>query len=236
MGKYFKIAGLTVEMYSFGKTAAQAAPYMTDVAGKDISIQVNLKKLKERYPALSDESCEYLGSGSNFARQLLLFDGLVLHASAVVVGGQAYLFSAKSGTGKSTHTQLWLDHFGDRAFILNDDKPAIRLEEGIWYAYGTPWSGKHDISVNAKVPLAGICMIHHSEKNESWPFSGPKAIFSLLEQTLRPTDPILRAKLMELLDKLMTMVPIWQMGCNMDPEAALVSYEAMSRGRKEEET
>ena len=158
----------------------------------------------------------------------------MLHASAVVVDDYAYLFSADSGTGKSTHTRLWLDRFGEQAFILNDDKPALRLEDGVWYAYGTPWSGKHDLSVNARVPVAGICMLHRAEKNEIQPYTGSKAIFELLKQTLRPADPELRAKLMELLDKLMTMVSIWQMGCNMDPEAALVSYEAMSRGRKDD--
>jgi len=77
-------------------------------------------------------------------------------------------------------------------------------------------------------------MIHRSEKNEIQPFSNPKVILALLEQTLRPADPVLRTKLMELLDKLLTMVPVWEMGCNMNPEAAKVSYEAMSGERKED--
>jgi len=159
---------------------------------------------------------------------------MLIHASAVVVDDRAYLFSAPCGTGKSTHTKLWLKEFGDRAFILNDDKPALRLEDGVWYAYGTPWSGKHDLSANVRVPVAGICFLSRSEKNEIKPFTGPKAIFSLLDQTARPPSPSLRGMLMTLCDKLLTTVPVWQMGCNMDPEAARVSYEAMSRGRKEQ--
>lgn len=230
----YKIAGLHVRMDSFGRTAEQAMPYRAEPAATEITIQSNREMLKEKYSHLSMDSCEYLGTGTSFSRQLLQFNGIVLHASAVVVDGHAYLFSAKSGTGKSTHTRLWLDQFGDRAFILNDDKPALRLEDGIWYAYGTPWSGKYDISVNTRVPVVGICMIHRAEHNQIRQFFGPKAVFALLEQTIRPADPELRAKLMELLDKLMTMVPIWQLGCNMDPEAAVVSYEAMSGMRKEE--
>lgn len=229
----YKIANITVEMDTFGRTQKQAQKYQVDGMKSSILIISNREKIRKRNPGLRYEECEYISTGADFAQKLLNFDGLVLHASAVVVDGHAYLFSAKSGTGKSTHTKLWLEHFGDKAFILNDDKPALRLEDGVWYAYGTPWSGKYDISVNARVPLGGICMIHRSEENEIQRFNGPKAIFALLEQTIRPADPGLRAKLMDLLDKLMTMVPIWQMGCNMDPEAAVVSYEAMSRGRKE---
>ena len=75
---------------------------------------------------------------------------MLLHSSAVVVDGYAYLFSADSGTGKSTHTGLWKQHFGDRAYIINDDKPAIRKVDGEWYVFGTPWSGKTDTSVNPR--------------------------------------------------------------------------------------
>jgi len=234
MGSSYRIANIVVSMSCFGRTQRQAIPYLNEGCNPDIVIDSDWKQLKGKKPYLSDEDCEYICTGASFYRQLLKFDGLMLHSSAVVVDNRAYLFSAKSGTGKSTHTKLWLDQFGDRAFILNDDKPALRLEKGIWYAYGTPWSGKYDISVNAKVPLAGICLIYRSDKNTISPFVGPKAIFALLEQTLRPTDPVLRGKLMELLDNLMTTVPIWKMGCNMDPEAALVSYKAMSRERKDE--
>lgn len=233
MQNYYKIANLIVEMSSFGRTMLQADAYKCIKSFPDIVVYTQANRMHIDQPHLSIEECEYISTGASFYRQLLNFDGLVLHASAVVVDGYAYLFSAKSGTGKSTHTRLWLDSFGDRAFILNDDKPALRLEDGVWYAYGTPWSGKHDISVNARVPVAGICMIHRSEDNTIRPFGGAQAIFALLEQTLRPADPVLRAKLMELLDKLLTMVPVWEMGCNMDPEAARVSYEAMSQGRKD---
>ena len=71
------------------------------------------------------------------------------------------------------------DLFGEKAYILNDDKPALRLIEGIWYAYGTPWSGKHDISVNTGVPIGGICMLERGEENKIIPFRGKDAIFEL---------------------------------------------------------
>ena len=167
-------------------------------------------------------------SGSCFYHRLLKFDGLMLHASAVVVDGKAYLFSANSGTGKSTHTQLWLRKFGDRAYILNDDKPALRLHDGVWYAYGTPWSGKHDISVNTGVPVAGIAMVERAEENSIVPFGGTEAILSILRQVNRPQGTALREQLLALLDRLITQVPVWRLRCNMEPQAAEVAYAAMA--------
>lgn len=233
MEQYYHIAGLTVQMDSFGRTVEQAKPYLCAPAQPDMVIRSDWKRLQESQPHLSDEDCEYLSTGGSFYRQLLNFDGMLLHASAVVVDGRAYLFSAPCGTGKSTHTKLWLRVFGERAAILNDDKPALRLEDGVWYAYGTPWSGKHDISTNIRARVAGICFLHRAPENKIEPFGGAKAIFSLLEQTARPAGADQRMKIMVLLDKLLTQVPVWQMGCNMDPQAALVSYEAMSAGRKD---
>ncbi|MBQ6718942.1 MAG: hypothetical protein IJN20_01145 [Oscillospiraceae bacterium] len=229
MEKYYKIADLTVSMDTFGRTAKQAEPYLLQQHNSaDIKIKSNWKQWKNTHPYLSDEDCEYLMTGSSFYAQLLDYNGLMLHSSAVVVDGKAYLFSANCGTGKSTHTKLWLKQFGEKAYILNDDKPALRLVNGTWYAYGTPWSGKYDISVNIGVPIAGIAMLERSEKNEITPWGGREAIFRIYCQTNRSKDEKLGIKILEQLDKLMVDVPIWKLRCNMEPEAAIVAYEAMS--------
>ena len=230
MEQYYKIAGLTVKMDSFGRTVEQAAPYACEPCQTpDIEIRSNWPEMKQRYPMCSDDVGEYMATGASFYRQLLDFGGMMLHSSAVVVDGKAYLFTADSGTGKSTHTQLWLKKFGDRAFILNDDKPALRLESDGWYAYGTPWSGKYDISVDTRVPVAGIAVVERADTNSIEPFGGITAIHAILKQINRPKAKVYREKLLELLDKLITQVPVWKLHCNMDPEAADVSYEAMHK-------
>jgi hypothetical protein len=152
----------------------------------------------------------------------------MLHSSAVVADGKAYLFSAPSGTGKSTHTELWLRAFGDKAYILNDDKPAIRLEDGEFFAYGTPWSGKTDRNTNEKVRLGGICILARGETNEIRRAFGKEAIFGIISQTVRPKDKEYLSKVLELVEKIVCNVPIWHLSCNTDIEAARVSYEAMS--------
>ncbi len=238
MTHYYRIADLIVAMDSFGRTVRQAEPYRIDGTPEpDIRITSNYRALHESQPHLSEDSCEYLSTGSSFYRQLLKYNGMLLHSSAVVVGGQAYLFTAPCGTGKSTHTKLWLQVFGDRAQILNDDKPALRFidADGRFYAYGTPWSGKYDISTNLRVPVAGICVLGRGEVNKIEPFGGFPAIHAILAQTTRSKNAAFMEQMLTLLDTLLTTVPVWKMECNMDPEAARMSYRAMSGDQKETE-
>lgn len=229
MKQIYRIAGLTIAMDTFGRTLEQAKPYLVEYDGEvDICIDSAWERCKHLLPSVSDDLGEYLYTSYDFYKKLLQHGGMMLHSSAVVVDGKAYLFTADSGTGKSTHTGLWLELFGGRAYILNDDKPAIRREEDGWYAYGTPWSGKHNINRNLRVPLAGIACVNRAPENSIQPFGGLEAIQAIIKQVNRPKGMEFRACLMDLLDLLLTEVPVWKLYCNMDPSAAEVSYNAMS--------
>lgn len=230
MRNYYRIAGLNVAMDTFGRTEDQSKPYMIDACDHvDIELNSCFDEVRTMYPNLSDDGCEYLASGKNFYTQLLNFHGMMLHASALVMDGKAYLFSAPCGTGKSTHVCLWRRVFGDdRVRVLNDDKPALRLENGTWYAYGTPWCGKTGQNLNLRFPLAGIAIIERGEANVIQRYSGAAALSDVFSQTVTLNTAADRLKQMDLLDKLITQVLIWKLRCNMDPSAAIVSYEAMS--------
>ena len=235
-GMIYQIAELWVEMNTFGRTLRQAIPYMSEQKGNiDIKVFPDLNIVKKYINRLSEEEVEYMATGQNFRKQLLNFDGMVLHASAVVKDGKAYLFTAHSGTGKSTHTKLWQNVYGeDKVFILNDDKPALRKINDIWYAYGTPWSGKHDLNRNEKVPVGGICILERGEKNKIEPCSKIVALQKLLSFSGRTQNAELLNSVLDVLEEILTDIPIWRMECNMDPEAAILSYETMSGIRKEE--
>ena len=125
MAQYYRITGLTVEMDSFGRTVTQAEPYLTESANPDIVISSDWRGLQEKQPHLSKDDCEYIVTGSSFYNQLLNFDGMMLHASAVILDGWAYLFSAPSGTGKSTHTALWRKVFGEDKALILDRKSVV---------------------------------------------------------------------------------------------------------------
>ena len=156
----YRIADLIVEMSPKGRTAAQAEVYRTSARGgaADITIRVGGAQALSLCPELETEDlAEYIATGDCFAVGLLSHEGMMLHASAVEYGGQAVCFSAPPGTGKSTHTEKWTRLFG--ASILNDDKPALRRESGVWQVYGTPWCGKEALHQNRSAPLRAICFL-----------------------------------------------------------------------------
>ncbi len=233
MYRDYRIADLHVRMDTFGRTLTQATPYLLvntpPDTEPDVCIRSNPHRLLEQQPHLTLDTCEYLSTGGSFYGQLLLHDGLLIHSSAVVVDGFAYIFSAPCGTGKSTHTALWQTTLGaDRAVILNDDKPALRRIDDTWYAYGTPWSGKTDQNRNLRARLGGVCILARGDVNTIEPLGGSAALFALLEQTVRPSDSIRRTRLLDLLGALLEDVPLWHMHCTPTPEAAVMAYRTMS--------
>ena len=147
------------------------------------------------------------------------------HGSAVAMDGEAYLFTARSGTGKSTHTRLWREAFGDRAVMVNDDKPMLRVTEQETLVCGTPWNGKHKLGSNIDMPLKAICFLERSEQNWIREAEKGEILPRLFPQILRPDDPAAVARIMEMLDSM--HVRYYRLGCNMDPEAARISYEGM---------
>ena len=203
-----------------------------DGSAPDIIIPYNAAALAEisARTGLDADNAEIVFTAENFYRELPIRGGFMLHSSAVVADGRAYLFSAPSGTGKSTHTALWLELFGERARILNDDKPAVMLRGGFVTVCGTPWSGKSDLNFNAEFPLQGICILERSPENRIAPLPAEEAVFRLLDQTIRPCDPAGMSALLSCIDEVTAKVRLWKLGCNISLEAAQIAYSAMSGG------
>ena len=118
---------------------------------------------------------------------LSFYDTILFHGSVVSVDGEGYMFTAKSGVGKSTQSRLWKEFFGERAVIVNDDKPLIKLiNNGMPYVYGTPWSGKYELNSNISVPLKAICIIRQSRENSISRVSVAEYYGTLLQQCYQP--------------------------------------------------
>lgn len=232
---YYDIAGLKVKMINpTGRTKKQAEKYLAEdqSEGQEVDITINIDEQRvaeavAEHPELNSNDWEYMLSGGDFYTYLLLKKGILLHSSCVVVDGFAYAFSADSGVGKSTHTSLWMKHFDDRIYMLNDDKPAFRIIDDTVYACGTPWSGKHDYSTPAMVPLAGICFIERSETNWIKKADTRQAIFNTFAQTTRKLGPKGAELLVGVIEEIFAKVPIWQMGCNISDEAVTLAYDTM---------
>lgn len=233
MNQYW-IAELAIQMApKYEPLLSRSVPYLAkgnmDCLADITTTEESYRWLEKKYNTDDRPLIEYMATGAEFYELLLSHSGLLLHSSAVEYEGHAYLFSAPSGTGKSTHTALWLKEHPGSA-ILNDDKPAIRiLPDGI-YVYGTPWSGKTDLSLNRKVKLQGICFLSRGTENKIEKADSMFSIRNILEQTVRPRNGVKKLDLMNLIDHIVRNVPIFRMECNMNPEAAWVSYQTMSKG------
>lgn len=153
---------------------------------------------------------------------------ILFHSSAIEADGFAYLFTAPSGTGKSTHARLWRNYLGERAQMINDDKPLIRVSDGMISVYGTPWDGKHRLSRNVCVPVKAICLLERGENNIIEEIEGGSAIPVLYAQTYKPEKAESLAKVLNSVLKLSAGVKCFRLKCNMDAEAAKVAYGAMS--------
>lgn len=226
--KRYRIADLYVQMQVSGRTARQAQPYLAPPGeGVDVVLECDIPKIMALNPEIpTEEMAEYLGTGAVFARKLLEHDGSYLHASAVVLEGKAYLFSAPSGTGKSTHTEKWCRLFG--ATYLNDDKPALRRVNGSWIAYGTPWSGKNDLSSPEGVPLGGIAFVRRGEENSIRRLTVSQALPLFMSQSLwRLSTPEAMDQQLLLADAILQQIPVWELTCRNDDAAAWVSRNAM---------
>ena len=204
-----------------------------DTENTDIYVEVSdkdMQKYVETYPLYNLEFAEYMLTGMRFYKKLLDFDGCMLHSSAVVVDDEAYLFSANSGTGKSTHTELWLKYLADKKpYILNDDKPAIRIYRNEVFAYGTPFSGKNDISVNKKVKVKGICFIERSKVNHIRKLEAKEAIPLFYGQTIRGLGKQKVEKLLDIMEIIIRNVPIYKLYCDMSGEAVEIAYSTMKK-------
>lgn len=180
-----------------------------------------------RPPDHSDGLLEETAVYRKIAEIMPDYDTFVFHGSVIAVDGQGYLFTAKSGTGKSTHTRRWREYLGDRAVMVNDDKPMLRINDSGVIACGTPYNGKHGLGCNMSVPLKAICILTRGEKNSIVRIDKTGAYAMLLQQVYRPQDPVQMAKTLKLVDRMAASVELYRLACNMDIEAAEVAYNTM---------
>ena len=221
----YEIAGLKVEMEPrFGRLTKQCegyrssgTPVMTPMPDPRDEVQVQVPTQEER---------EYILHSAAFCREIIQHGRFFLHASAVVCGGGAYLFSGPSGIGKSTHTAMWQKLFPGIQ-ILNDDKPVIWPEKGKISAWGTPFSGKTQHQMNRGVPLRGICFLKQARENRIRPVAETEALALILNNTWRPKDDKTMNLLLNGIQQVVEEIPIFELCCTTEPEAAQLSYATM---------
>ena len=229
----YEFAGKTVEVNSLHEAVHRyCAAYRTD-APADFSVTISqedieYERAREETPGHADAYLEELAVYRKVSEKMPYYDTILFHGSVIAVDGAAYVFTAKSGTGKSTHTALWRRFFGDRAVMVNDDKPLLHVGDVVT-AYGTPYDGKHKLSNKIAVPIKAVCILERAEENSIVKITRSEAYPMLVQQAYRPVDIAAMQKTLSLIDKMVDSVDLYRLGCNMDPDAARVAYEGMNR-------
>lgn len=228
----YRIADLDILINPLkSETKKRLIPYLSASASYDFEVSVSQEDFVRRVPEADGVTSCYLSEDtvifSKICEKILAdYDGFFFHSSSLMLEGEGYVFTALSGTGKSTHTALWRELFGDKVTMINDDKPIIRRKDGVFYVYGTPWMGKAEIGNNAKAPVKAVYILQRGEKNSAVRVKTGEYFKQILEATAVPADKSGMAKLLELLDGFFTAVPLYLLTCNTDVEAAMIAFEA----------
>lgn len=198
----------------------------------DLVVQVSPEEIAAEKDGLrftvSDGYCESICIYRAICRRLPLLGGMLLHSAVITDGVHGFAFTADSGTGKTTHVDLWMQTFGEEIRVVNGDKPLIRKRGGVWYAYGTPWCGKEGRNINTSVPLSAICFLRRGETNTISSYDPAAAVTEIMSQLLLPDDPAALMATLDLLDSLLSDVPLFELYCTISEEAARIARAAMT--------
>lgn len=198
----------------------------------EFTLTIDKKDLQSEHvknPDLSFSAVESYLAYSKFNEYIISQNkGILFHSTAIAVDGNAYLFTADSGVGKSTHASFWRELLGDRVVMINDDKPVLTFENGVVYANGTPWQGKHKIGNNIKVPVKAVCLLQRGEKDEIESCSLSEMVVTILRQTLLPKTQKQMDKLFSLMELLLKGVSLYKLKCTKNVSSARLAYQTLS--------
>jgi hypothetical protein len=231
---YIRIADIDIcikNKYEF--VFLQCKGYLTDTKDAELTVEISDEMIAEEMALAEEEISHGYAESICVYREICeqlptKFDAFFLHSAVIEYEGKGYAFSAKSGTGKSTHIRLWRRHFGEGVHVINGDKPIIRNIDGAMHAYGTPWCGKEGWQNNTRVKLFALCFLERAEKNSIRSLDAGEAVMRIFHQILTPEDMQTVDALFPLLDKMLREVPCYVLSCDPTTEAADVAYRGMN--------
>lgn len=217
-----------LERFFKGYESGDEPDFLITVSDEEIRREKVAHTRKNRGSFDSDE-LEFCTVQRQIASCLSSLGVILFHGSAICVDDRTYVFTAPSGTGKSTHSRLWRELLKDHDVVMvNDDKPFLKVEEGRVTAYGSPWRGKEGLGCNISAPVEAICSISQGTKNVIRKATPDEMYPIFYEQSLRPFDKEGTENHLHTLDVLTRSVQLYKLECEMSMEAARLSYETMA--------
>ena len=235
-----RVAELNIGVkYRYGFTREYLSNYITEGA-PDFTVEVTdddlLRESELAEEPTENEYLEYVAVYRKIADKLTEYGGAVFHGAALDVGGKAYIITARSGVGKTTHIRLWLEKFGDKVSVLNGDKPILREIDGKIYVAGTPWNGKEGYGKRGTLPLCAIAFLERDAENSYKKLTASDGLVRFMGQIYMNKDnPLALTGTLKLADKVLSAVPLYEFRCNMDISAAEMAACAFLSKEKEKE-
>ena len=231
-----EFAGVSVEVnhkYEYIRNICH--DYMTDIPPA-FSVSVTDEEILEEVNAAEgmypERICESTAIHRKIVIGLVKYGIVLMHSAVIAVDGIAYVFMAKSGVGKSTHINLWREVYGERAMVVNGDKPFFSFEGDVLMVHGSPWMGKEQIGNNISMPVGGICLLERAEHNSIEPAVSKEIFDKIIHQVLFPDNAEDMDVFMNFMSHIIRAIPFYRLKCNMDRQAAIVAYEGMRKEAK----
>lgn len=235
-----KVAGCVIEaecIYNYFNLLSdnyrtdEPADFHVKISPEDIEEGKESFKAHNTTEVPADKKIEVFALHKKVCELLLERDVFFMHGAAIAVNGEGFVFTAKSGTGKTTHILKWLRQCPD-AIVVNGDKPFISVS-GLPMVCGTPWAGKEEMQTNTIVPLKAIIMLQRSEDNRFEKISPIEAFPRLLESVYFPDDEGKQKKTLALIQRLNPTVQYWRFYCNNFKEDCFdIAYKALVEDHK----
>ena len=229
----YELAGLRVLIKNqFPYTDKFCRNYLSEdqASQVDITAEVTQEEFdaeKAQSPNFSDGYIENICLYRSICLQMPLFERILMHSSILEYDGKAYAFLGRSGTGKSTHTKLWLKNVPN-AKVVNGDKPILANTQDKFIAFGTPWQGKEGWGIKTSAPLHGLCFLEQAKENAILPLSQKEVTNRLFAQLLIPDTEESAVATLELANKLIEKTPAYLLRCDISEEAVQKSFEALT--------
>lgn len=229
------IAGIVIRIHTlYTRTFWICQNYLCE-RNPDFEVTITDQDLVEEQKATYGKSDNFLGGYLEptavyrkiIERAIDDFDIMIMHGAAIAVGNEGYIFSGRSGVGKTTHIQKWVDQ-APNCYVINGDKPIIRYMNHSFYVCGTPWSGKEHIDTNAIVPLKGIAFMTRDESNSLTLMDFVHAFPRIMNQLYIYKEPYKMQRLLNIVDKMNEQIRFYNfLSNNLKDDSYQVSYDAL---------
>lgn len=232
----YDIAGLRIDIRNrHAYTTKFCQNYLSEDQTSDADLVATVsdedfEEEKKQSSQFSDGYIENICLYRSICLQMPRFQRLLLHASVLEYDGAGYAFLGKSGTGKSTHTRLWLQYV-DGTRVINGDKPILHFDGTKFVVYGTPWNGKEGLGCNASTPLKGLCFLEQAKENSIRALTPSETSSRLFTQVLLPSQEDAVVATLDLLDKIIRHTSSYLLQCDISEKAVQTSYEMLT-GKK----